>query len=297
MLRILVLVVLLALAACQAGPAPRSAMPGSVPGLAGLFDNHEQAWAARQAASMPVPAVRLQLDEPATGWSVWQVQVEGERTLQAVWAFRLVQETGSVRLVPYRPPAPEAAFDTKTWIALDACALSGRAAGARLQVSADPAACGLLAPGLGPDAALLPLAVEREGEWLRVRLYADLARGPDARAEARRVREYRGWAAVNGAGPDASADSRDWHLQQDLVLGSEGGEAALRWRDGGEAGWSLRLERLTFQEGSVPVLRLAAVDNADGSVLAYAWADPDARRIGLNLGWLQVGLEREAPAR
>lgn len=297
MLRILFLAAVLALTACQTGPASRPTTSGSGPALAGVFDNHEQAWAARQAGEILVPAVRLQLEEPAAGWSLWQVQMQGERPLQAQWAFRLVQEAGSMRLVPYRPPAPGAAFDTTTWIALDACALKGRAEAGRLQVNADPAACGLLAPGLGPDAALLPLVVEREGEWLRVRLYADLARGPEARAEARRVREYRGWAAVNGAGPEASADSRDWHLQQDLVLGSEGGEAPLRWRDGGEAGWSLRLERLTFQEGSVPVLRLAAIDNADGSVLAYAWADPDARRIGLNLGWLQVGLERQGDAR
>jgi hypothetical protein len=43
----------------------------------------------------------------------------------------------------------------------------------------------------------------------------------------------------------------------------------------------------------VPVLKLSVVGDADGSTLAYAWANPEATRIGINLGWVQVGLERE----
>ena len=51
------------------------------------------------------------------------------------------------------------------------------------------------------------------------------------------------------------------------------------------------LERLTYREGNVPVLKLSVVGDADGSTLAYAWANPEATRIGINLGWVQVGLD------
>jgi hypothetical protein len=165
-----------------------------------------------------------------------------------------------------------------------------------VRIASDVAACTALAPGIGPQAALLPLTVEREGEWLRVRLYADQARGPEAREEARRVETFAGWAAVNGAGANAVADSRDWHMDRSLRIGTEGGRAALVWRDGKASGYSLMLERLTYREGDVPVLKLSVIEDASGQTLAYAWANPEATRIGINLGWIQVGLDRVGDA-
>jgi hypothetical protein len=41
------------------------------------------------------------------------------------------------------------------------------------------------------------------------------------------------------------------------------------------------------------VLKLSVVGDADGATLAYAWANPEATRIGINLGWVQVGLDLE----
>ncbi len=86
------------------------------------------------------------------------------------------------------------------WTPLDACALRSTAS-APYRASADTAACTAVAPGIGATAALLPLAIEREGEWLHIRLYADQARGADAREDAREVRWFAGWAALNGGGP------------------------------------------------------------------------------------------------
>jgi hypothetical protein len=202
---------------------------------------------------------------------------------------------GAMRVVPHRAlvaePATDAAFDPAQWAPLAACALLGTAGSASARLSADRAACATIAPGIGTSAALLPLAIEREGEWLRVRLYADQARGPDARELARRVRHFGGWAAINGGGPGAKADNSDWHMNRDLDLGSEGGRAQLTWRDGSASGYSIGLERMTYREGDTPVLKLSVFDDRDGQVIAYSWANPAATRIGINLGWVQVGLE------
>jgi hypothetical protein len=56
---------------------------------------------------------------------------------------------------------------------------------------------------------------------------------------------------------------------------------------------------MTYRDGSVPVLKLSVIEDASGSSVVYAWANPEATRIGINLGWVQVGLEAEsnAPAR
>ena len=42
------------------------------------------------------------------------------------------------------------------------------------------------------------------------------------------------------------------------------------------------------------MLKLSVVEDASGRTLAYAWANDGASRIGISLGWLQVGLERAA---
>jgi hypothetical protein len=83
-------------------------------------------------------------------------------------------------------------------------------------------------------------------------------------------------------------------MQKDLRLSSEGGRVELRWRDGAASGYSLELERTTYAERKLHVLQLNVVEDSSGQVMDYVWADPAAGAIGFNLGWLQVGLTREA---
>ena len=284
-------------AALKRAPAAASAASA----LEGVYDNHEQVWTAReQPGAMAPPHLRVGIEATTDrAWSLWQVHLDAAAPLDALWAIRRVgQGDGKLLLLPHRAlvadPAQGKAFDAKQWAPLDACALHGVGDAQSMRVAADPAACAALAPGIGTQAALLPLAIDREGEWLRMRLYADQARGPEAREDARKVRIYHGWAAINGGGQDASADSRDWHMDRSIRLASEGGRTALAWRDGQPSGYSLMLERLTYRDGNVPVLKLSVVEDATQRTLAYAWADPHAARIGINLGWVQVGIERDA---
>lgn len=274
----------------------------SVQTAQGVFDNHEQVWLAHENSPGSVPPPHIVVSIDATNqpdWTVWHIRLDASPVLEATWAMHSVaQADGTAMSVPHRAlaatTAAASAFDAQQWTPLDACAL--RSAPATLRMSADTAACTAIAPGIGAEAALIPLAVEHDGEWLHVRLYADQARGADAREDARLVRWFTGWAAINGGGPKADAASRDWHMDRGARIGSEGGHYALKWRDSSPAGYSLALERLTYREGNVPVLKLSVLDDANGSTLAYAWANPEATRIGINLGWVQVGLERESDA-
>ena len=86
-------------------------------------------------------------------------------------------------------------------------------------------------------------------------------------------------------------------MDRSVQLANEGGRTPLAWRDGQPSGYSLVLERLAYQDGNVPVLKLSVVEDSTGRTLAYAWADPHAERIGINLGWVQAGLERRADGR
>ena len=185
-------------------------------------------------------------------------------------------------------------IDPDSWVALDACSLHGSATADGLHVKVDLASCTTLAPGIGASVALLPIDIHHDGERLDVRLYADQARGPDAKVEARRVRWFEGWAALHGGGRSGDASSKDWHMNRELRLGSEGGRVALKWRDGQPSGYSLMLERATYRDGNVPVLKLSVLDDATGSTISYAWSNPEAERIGISLGWIQVGLSLSA---
>lgn len=272
------------------------------PLFAGEFDNREQVVASTTAGA-PAPHVVFTLQAlPTDGWFRWHVRLDGEPApLEATWAMQVTTDPdGEMRVVPHRAlvadPATDDAFDPAQWTPLAACALRGSGSATSAKLSANPAACATIAPGIGTQAALLPLTVEREGEWLRVRLYADQARGVGAREDARRVRHFAGWAVINGGGPGAAASNDDWHMNRNLRLGSEGGRAQLKWRDGSASGYSLGLERMTYREGNTPVLKLSVLDDRDGRVLAYVWANPAATRIGISLGWLQVGLEEGAVA-
>lgn len=289
----------LSLAACQTlrRADPVIAVPGDWrSALVGEFDNHEQVERAKPAA---VPAVRFIGSAMAKpGWVAWRTRLRGASVLEATWLMRIdPQAEGRVMLTPHRPlvanAATDAKFDPAQWVALDACALRAESSTGGLVARADAAGCATVAPGIGVEAALLPLVIEQNGEEVRVRLYADQARGAAARAEARRVQWYAGWAAINGAGANATADSTDWHLSKDLRIDNEGGQAALAWRDGKPSGHSLRLERLTYRDGSQPVLKLSLIEDASDHAIAYAWANPEATSIGLNLGWVQIGLGRD----
>jgi hypothetical protein len=105
----------------------------------------------------------------------------------------------------------------------------------------------------------------------------------------RKVRYYDGWAAMKRGGKKAEADSKDWVGVRGLRLHNEGRTIKLVSDSGEALGYSVQLARLTYQNTTTPILKLALIDDATGKTLSYAWAEPDGKRLGINLGWLQVG--------
>ena len=57
------------------------------------------------------------------------------------------------------------------------------------------------------------------------------------------------------------------------------------------------VESLAGADGKLSVLQLNIIEDATGQTLDYAWADPSTSIIGINLGWLQVGLTIENATR
>jgi hypothetical protein len=309
----LLLLATLSLSACAtmaARPARETSAPP--PALAGEYDNHAERWTASgggKQASAPnaAPAIHHWLVHPGgdTRQLLWRVVLPDTTPVQEARWLLISENSG---FVPYRPltaeaeavfqnPAKNVRLDEKSWAALSACTYKAAATRNGMAYAADPSACSALLPGIGATAALLPLRFELIDGRLRVVTVADQARGAEAATVSQRVRWFIGWDALNGGGAKASADNNDWHLRRDLRLHSEGGRVALKYRDGAASGYSLELARLTYRESNAEVLRLAVIEDASGKVVSYVWGDPDSRRIGLSLGWLQVGLEVESGAK
>jgi hypothetical protein len=281
--------------------------------LPGEYDNDaqvRQAYAAVSAGTqIAIPHLREQLrlleqDRDHSLW-LWRLQIaQTPDTSAAMWVYRISNASDGKRVVltPYRAidPSLTAAdlsdpkkpfkFVPMQWAVLDPCALSGEWKNAQFIASADATACSALLPGLGASASLLPLRLTLDGDMLHAATFADQARGADASIDARRLRWFSGWAALNGGGPKARPENQDWHMQKDMHLSSEGGRVPLRWRDGAPSGFSLELVRVNYAERKLNVLQLNVIDDASGRTLNYAWTNPEATALGINLGWLQVGL-------
>jgi hypothetical protein len=320
--RFVLLFCLTALTGCQSlGSASQHAHgasgsdAGALPSLSALlpgdYDNHEQVERARAAnkggtgiAPMHVQHSMRAVESAHGGISwLWRLSVAGKTGSTSIWLFsaQVTADGHHIRLVPSRPtdtaaaqaqfadPAKAFHFEAAQWAALEPCAQSGQWDGTKFSAAASVESCSALLPGLGQDAALLPLRMALDADMLRVATFADSSRGADAIEEARRVRWYDGWAAINGGGPNAKSDNNDWHLQRDLRLSSEGGRAPLHWRDGAPSGYSLELEHTSYPERKLSVLQLNVIEDGSGRTMTYVWTDPGAAAIGVNLGWLQVG--------
>jgi len=252
------------LAGCQIAPGRGNALQQGDglaridAALAGEYDNHEQAQQVaanvRAGTAIAVPHLResLRLLDRERGDSLWLWSLQTldqPGSTQAAWLYRVSAAAGHIRLMPYRaldPTAGKAAFagkqfkfDAAQWAELAPCAQSGEWKSTQFSAAADAAACSALLPGLGDAAALLPLRMTLDGDLLHSVTFADQARGAEATIDARRLRWFSGWAAINGGGSNAKSDNQDWHTQRDLRLSSEGGRVPLRWRDGAASGWSL----------------------------------------------------------
>lgn len=104
-----------------------------------------------------------------------------------------------------------------------------------------------------------------------------------------RMFQYHGWAGIKPAG------AADWQLARPLEIWSDGGTAKLVDLAGEPMGYSIRLAQVPWRSDQDTILRLDLVEKSSGQIIAYSWADNSAASLGINLGWIQVGLVQILP--
>ena len=108
---------------------------------------------------------------------------------------------------------------------------------------------------------------------------------------ARRVTYYNGWIALSRASIDKNAAEDDYVFLSAIRAHDEGSVTSIL-DEGEPTGYAVELARLTYQNSQTAVLKLGIIEEATGETLAYAWANPGAGLIGINLRWVQCGFTR-----
>jgi hypothetical protein len=108
----------------------------------------------------------------------------------------------------------------------------------------------------------------------------------------RKVRYFKGWAVIQKKLIDESAPEDEMIFFGGLRMHNEGQVIPLITEEGVDTGYSVELAQLTYQETKTAILKLALIDK-EGYAFTYIWANPEAKRIGINLRWMQVGMTDE----
>ncbi len=119
--------------------------------------------------------------------------------------------------------------------------------------------------------------------------------------ELRRARPVTCWAAIKKSSQTPEGKD-DWFFARDVKLHDQGGRAKVGDEAANAPPLILRMRNVSWAGGSTNrpslVLYVHKPDNPDRAE-SYAWTDPNAVRIGINLRWMQAsctidGMEKPA---
>ncbi len=289
----------------------------------GEYDNHEQVFRARARgekpherlhhifAPVPLPALGehvfyVQQSFPEEGGRIYRQRLyrlmpNAKRQAIELTIFSFPDEAAVVDL--HLHPEKLAAIDVGTLRSIPGCEVYWHWTGEHFEGRMDAGACTFVSPRSGKRITIHDdLRLTAEEIWIR-----DVARDETGQLvfgdperehhKNRKVSYYDGWIAWKTGGAEGAAAEDGWQARRGVRLHNEGGRIRLQSEDGHPLPWAIELARLTYEQTQVPVLALRVLEGDGGRLIAYAWGDPAANRIGINLGWLQAGLtrKREAP--
>lgn len=280
--------------------------------LSGEWNNHEQVWQQQEAAGASAtgkpdaPLAHLhQLFAPIAAPTLGEFIAYAQQSQAADPAkitrqriIRVSPAPGAIKLEIYALPNESKfrnahldadAFNKLKLAQLKSvpnCEMLWRFDITQQAYTAEPSSCPELpAQALGAQAkARLQMSAER------------IALNNSAGLISRKVRYFSGWAYINRAGAGASRRDTKFSSQPNLLLHNEGQRIPLNFDDGSPTGYLLELSRLTYLNTEASILKLAVIDIKNGTSIPYVWADPEATRLGMNLGWLQLGLTEKEHA-
>jgi CpeT/CpcT family (DUF1001) len=116
----------------------------------------------------------------------------------------------------------------------------------------------------------------------------------DTPVKNRKVRYFTGWVWIHRDGPKGdTADRKKFAFRRDIMIHDEGQRIPVLYDDGTPSPYLLELAQLTYQNTRTSILKMALVDRETKKSVFYIWAQPDGTRVGINHGWIQIGLTQK----
>jgi len=300
--------------------------------FSGEWDNHEQVWQQKNEAETkkidkiedPIPHTHhifASIKAPKLGEHIFYVQQSSDGDLnkvyrQRIYRFSVDESEAAVKLEIFTlldekaflnahlKPLQFAALEISALKTTPGCEVLWRyvAASKEFQGTMKQNSCSFVSQRSGKRIIVNDTLKLTESEiWIN-----DQARDEQGNhvfgsktntpVKNRRVRYFDGWIYFNRAGKDAQKTDTTFSSRRDLRLHTEGQTIPILFDDGSESPYLLQLAQLTYQNTKTPILKLALIDKATNKSMTYIWANTDATRIGMNLGWFQVGLTQKKDA-
>ena len=270
--------------------------------LPGLYGNFAQHWVSRENEAQAIGHWRLSVESlhsaPGEAWfSLLQYPAtDAGQGHTLLLRFSVEAEQLLLRFAPWPESTPPRDLESSQLTAkaqfLPGCQIRLTRLTGALAGQTNASTCSLVdANGamlvLVKDFALSATTIDI-GDRL-----TDPATGDSLREDSifrfNRMLHYQGWAGIR---PEAE---NEWQLASPLEVWSDGGTAQLVDIAGDAMGYSIRLAQVPWRTDQDKILRLDLVDRSTGEVIAYSWSDTTAENIGINLGWIQVGLTQTLP--
>lgn len=99
----------------------------------------------------------------------------------------------------------------------------------------------------------------------------------------KKCRFYKGWAAIQKEGKE-----NEYFSMRDIVLHDQGQKVQIVDKEGTKTPFWVELSQVVYQSG-LPVLKLAIYQEGKEKSIAYTWANPEAKLLGINIRSHQAG--------
>ena len=101
-----------------------------------------------------------------------------------------------------------------------------------------------------------------------------------------RCQKYKGWVSLQKAGYE-----NEYEYQKDIFLHDQGQKIRVMSNEGKPLKYAFELATVTYGK-DVEVLKLSIYEDGKDKAVMYTWSEPGAKRIGINLRWIQIGLTK-----
>jgi hypothetical protein len=297
-------------AMAQSPAPPAGDLPRLAQWLTGEFDNFQQVSEAKETkAALPherIHTVITPLSAPGIGANLLLAREsalnEPDR-IQTLHVYSLVPggSAGAVTLQLYAvtDPAIQSAVQAEPGklvavrpeqlTLMAGCDVTWRREGDAFAGTMKPGACRTTWPKTGGAVTVTnTYRLTADELWFSEQLTDEAGTRVFGRADGvpyklKRARTFSCWAALRKEG---TVDQYDGML--DVTMHDQGKWVTFRTEDGKDTKSAFELSQLRYGQ-KVPVMKLALYEAGKEQAFAYTWTEPESRKIGINLRWIQVG--------